>query len=90
MSLDAKIAALILEELALRSGRCRLKYLKTYRAVEFWIGAQKARYIIERLAAGGYVELIGDYAVLKKPITTRRSLSEVMASAKRLIEQYLA
>lgn len=89
-SLDARIAALILEELALRNGRCKLKYLKTYRAVRFWMGAGKADYIIERLALGGYLEVAGEYVVLKRDIRTRRSLQEVVSSVKELIQQHLA
>ncbi|WP_243675058.1 hypothetical protein [Vulcanisaeta distributa] len=38
MSPEARLALLLLEELELRNGRAKLKYLKVYRMMTYWLG----------------------------------------------------
>ena len=59
MSLDAKIALLILEELALRNGKVRRKYLKTYRMLTYWKGVDYTERIISKLIEGNYLKIEG-------------------------------
>ncbi len=89
LSTDARLALLLLEELALRRGRAKLRYVKTYRQIAFWLGPERARYIVDRLASGGYLSLEGGYAVLLRHIAPRRTLREILKEVKRLIAEQL-
>jgi len=62
---EARLALLLLEELALRGGSSRLKYLKTYRYIAFWLGPDYAEYMLKRLVEGNYIERVGDKVRLK-------------------------
>ncbi|AEA13409.1 hypothetical protein TUZN_1950 [Thermoproteus uzoniensis 768-20] len=74
----SEIALYILEELALRGGKARAKYLRSYRALEFWAGEDVARDVVKRLAEGGYIKLEqGDVIVLTKEISTKRTIKEI-------------
>ncbi len=89
LSPDAQLALLMLEELAIRGGRARLKYVKTYRQISFWLGPSKARYIVETLVRGNYLALEGDRAVLLKHVTPRRTLGEIRRALRKLIAEQL-
>jgi hypothetical protein len=81
-----RLALLMLEELSLREGGAvRLRYWKTYRMVEFWLGEGVAQLIARRLAEGGYVKLEGGRAVLLKRLSTRRSLGQILRDAYALL-----
>jgi hypothetical protein len=82
----AKLALLMLEELALRrGGRVKSKYWKTYRMAEFWLGRETARRVLERLAEGGYVKIDGAYVVLTRRFTPQKSLRAVLRDAYNLL-----
>lgn len=87
----SEIALLLLEELALRGGSAKLKYIRTYKAVEFWAGEPAARLIIERLKEGGFIRIEGERIVLSKQIKPSRGLRGVdkraLALAKALYKR---
>ncbi len=61
---SARLAMLLLRELAYRGGRAKLRYLKTYRAILEWGGEDYALYILNRLKEGSLVKVEGDYVAL--------------------------
>ena len=61
---SARLAMLLLRELAYRGGRAKLRYLKTYRAILEWGGEDYASYILNRLKEGSLVKVEGDYVAL--------------------------
>ena len=82
----AKLALLMLEELALRrGGRVKFKYWKTYRMAEFWLGREVARKVLDRLTEGGYVRIDGAYVVLARRFTPQKSLRAVLRDAYNLL-----
>ncbi len=82
----AKLALLMLEELALRrNSRVKPRYWKTFRMAEFWLGRETARRVLERLVAGGYVKIDGEYVVLLKRFTPQKSLRAVLRDAYSLL-----
>jgi hypothetical protein len=82
----AKLALLMLEELALRrGGRVKPKYWKTYRMAEFWLGRETAQRVLDRLVEGGYVRIDGAYVVLAKRFTPQKSLRAVLREAYSLL-----
>lgn len=83
--LYASLALCMLEELVLRGGRLRLKYWKTYRMAQFWLGRAEAGEILDRLVKGGLVKLEGDRASLLKPFRVEKSLGSVLREAHRLL-----
>jgi len=85
MSVDARIALLLLEELELRDGEGRLRYLKVYRICTYWLGEEYSRRILDRLIHGGYVKINGDRVILLKRFRVNRSLSSVYREAKMLV-----
>ncbi len=89
LSPDAQLALLMLEELAIRGGRARLKYVKTYRQISFWLGPSKARYIVETLARGSYLALEGDRVVLLRHVAPKHTLTEIQKMLRRLIAEQL-
>ncbi len=85
----SEAALYILEELAARGGRSKAKYLRSYRALQFWAGEETARDVLRRLVDAGYVKMEeGGVIVLTRSISTRRSLNEIeklsLAVAKSL------
>ncbi|MEM4651993.1 MAG: hypothetical protein QW086_09230 [Pyrobaculum sp.] len=82
----AKLALLMLEELALRrNGRVKPSYWKTYRLAGFWLGRETVRRVLERLVEGGYVKIDGEYVVLLKRFTPQKSLRAVLRDAYSLL-----
>ena len=82
----AKLALMMLEELALRrNGRVKPNYWKTYRLTGFWLGRETARRVLERLIEGGYVKIDGEYIVLLKRFTPQKSLRAVLRDAYSLL-----
>jgi len=74
----SEIALYILEEVSARGGRARAKYLRSYRALEFWAGEDVARDVLKRLADGGYIKLEpNNTLVLLKEISTKMSIKEI-------------
>lgn len=65
---SAKLAMLLLRELAYRGGRAKLRYLKTYRAIVEWGGVEYANYIINRLRDGSLIRIEGNYVVLNTKV----------------------
>jgi len=85
-NLLASLALHMLEELALRRGnRVKVKYWKTYRLAEFWLGSDVAQAVLKRLVEGGYVKIEGAYVVLLKPFKPSKTLNEVLKSAYNLL-----
>lgn len=81
----ARAALLMLEELALRSGgKAKLRYWKTYRMAEFWLGRGVAESIVAKLAEGGYIKVEDGYVVLIKRFTHKRSLRSILKEAYNL------
>lgn len=84
----SEIALYVLEELAARGGRSKAKYLRSYRALQFWAGEETARDLLKRLADAGYVKIDKDVVILVKDVPARRSLKEIeklsLAAAKSL------
>ncbi|MEZ0319080.1 MAG: hypothetical protein ABWK05_03675 [Pyrobaculum sp.] len=82
----ATLALYMLEELALRRrGRVRLRYWKTYRMAQFWLGEEAAKQVVSKLIEGGYVKVEGDYVVLVKQFTVKKSLNAVLKDAYNLL-----
>ncbi|MCY0890942.1 MAG: hypothetical protein OWQ51_08235 [Pyrobaculum arsenaticum] len=82
----ARLALLMLEELALRrGGRAKLKYWKTYRMAVFWLGKEVAENIVKRLVDGGYIRVEGGYVVLTRRFAHSKSLSAVLRDAYTLL-----
>ncbi len=85
MQIDVKIALLILEELALRNGRVRKKYLKTYRMLTYWKGSEYSRKILNKLVEGGYLKIDSDYVVLLKTFKVNKSLSNIYREMRKIL-----
>ncbi len=62
--ISARLAMLILRELAYRGGRAKLKYLKVYRTIIEWGGEDYAVYILNRLKDGSLIKIEDKYVVL--------------------------
>ncbi len=80
---EAKLALLLLEELALRGGTVKLRFLKTYRYLVFWLGRNRAEYFLRRLVEGGYIEWKGKYVRLK----VRKTPSLTYGKLLKLIDE---
>ncbi len=78
---------LLLEELSIRSGCVKPRFLKVLRMVTFWLGEEYARHIIDRLVAGGYVKKSEGRLCLAKEYPRRRSLSSLLREAEQFIKQ---
>lgn len=83
---DIKIALSILEELCLRGGKCKLKYLKTYRIVCYWLGFEYAKYIIKKLQEGNYVRLNNEVLELTKKFSINKSLNKIISELLNLVK----
>ena len=62
--ISARLAMLILREVAYRGGRAKLKYLKVYRTIIEWGGEDYAVYILNRLKDGSLIKIEDKYVVL--------------------------
>ncbi len=82
-----RIAAYILEELAIRGGKARLKYLKTYRILQFWIGNDVAKYILNKLAEGKYIVLKGDKAYLNVNIKSSKTYNKLIREFEKYVKE---
>ena len=83
---EALIALKILEELAYRNGRVKLKFLKTYRMICYWKGVEYANYIIKRLVEGKYIQVNGEYVnLLRQDIKVDKSLTRILKELKELL-----
>ncbi|OYT27318.1 MAG: hypothetical protein B6V02_00015 [Thermoprotei archaeon ex4572_64] len=85
MQIDAKLALLILEELALRNGRVRKKYLKTYRMLTYWKGSEYSRKILNKLVEGRYLKIDGEYIVLLKTFKVNKSLNSIYREMRKVL-----
>ncbi|WP_243669705.1 hypothetical protein [Vulcanisaeta sp. JCM 16161] len=85
MSPEARLALLLLEELELRNGRARLRYLKVYRMMSYWLGAGYARAILNRLVSSGYIAINGDRVELLRRFKTSKSPSQVYREARDVV-----
>ncbi|RFA97283.1 hypothetical protein [Pyrobaculum aerophilum] len=82
----AKLALLMLEELALRkNGKIKVKYWKTYRMVVFWLGKEVADGIVRKLIEGGFIKIEGKYIVLVKRFSHGKSLNAILREAYNLL-----
>ncbi|MEM0369523.1 MAG: hypothetical protein QXE80_02385 [Pyrobaculum sp.] len=81
-SVDKKIltsiALLMLEELAIRGGKIKPKYWKTYRLANFWFGSEVTSHILNKLIEGGYIKIQDSYIVLIKAFRPQKSLGSVL------------
>lgn len=76
----------MLEELALRRGaRAKMRYWKSFRLAQFWLGDETARRIVQRLAEGGYIKTEGEYVVLMKRFAPQKSLRAVLRDVYTLV-----
>ena len=90
MSPEARLALLLLEELELRGGRARLRYLKVYRLINYWLGHDYAGKIIDRLVSTGYMAIKGDRAELLRRFKTSKGLGQVYREAREIaVNTYL-
>lgn len=90
MSPEARLALLLLEELELRGGRARLRYLKVYRLINYWLGYEYAGKIIDKLVSTGYMVIKGDRAELLHRFKTSKDLGQVYREAREItINTYL-
>ena len=62
--MSARLAMLMLRELAYKGGKAKLKYLKVYRTILEWGGENYAIYILSRLKVGSLIRIEGNYIVL--------------------------
>ena len=85
MSPEARLALLLLEELELRNGRARLRYLKVYRMMTYWLGPNYARSILDRLVSSGYITINGDRVELLRRFRTGKSWAQVYREARDAI-----
>ncbi|MFN3803629.1 MAG: hypothetical protein ACK4SY_01075 [Pyrobaculum sp.] len=80
----ATLALYMLEELAWRE-KVKLKYWKTFRLVQFWLGEETARKIVEKLAEGRYIKLEGGYVILLKKFKPSKSLNAILRDTYTLL-----
>ncbi|WP_243681426.1 DUF126 domain-containing protein [Vulcanisaeta souniana] len=81
---EARLALLLLEELELRGGKVRLKYLKVYRLINYWLGHDYARKIIDRLVLTGYIAIKNDRIELLRRFKTSKSQGQVYREAREI------
>ncbi|WP_291766347.1 hypothetical protein [Caldivirga sp. UBA161] len=62
--MSARLAMLLLRELAYKGGKAKLRYLKVYRTILEWGGGNYAAYILSRLKDGSLIRIEGNYIVL--------------------------
>ena len=85
VSPEARLALLLLEELELRNGKARLRYLKVYRMMEYWLGNEYVRAILSRLISTGYISIKDDEVELLRRFKTDKSQSRVYKEARDVI-----
>ena len=85
MSPEARLALLLLEELELRNGRARLRYLKVYRMMDYWLGSGFAKSILDKLVSSGYVTVRGDRVELLRRFKASKSWSQVYKEAREVV-----
>ncbi|WP_148678334.1 hypothetical protein [Vulcanisaeta distributa] len=85
MSPEARLALLLLEELELRNGRARLRYLKVYRMMAYWLGPGYARALLDRLVSSGYIAIKGDRVELLRRFKTSKSQQQVYREARDVV-----
>ncbi|WP_243666253.1 DUF126 domain-containing protein [Vulcanisaeta sp. JCM 16159] len=82
---EARLALLLLEELELRNGKAKLKYLKVYRMMTYWLGPSYAKAILDRLVSSGYIVIKGDRAELIRRFKTNKNHSQIYRGAREII-----
>ncbi len=88
---EARLALLLLEELELKNGRARLRYLKVYRMMTYWLGPGYARALLDRLVSSGYIVIKGDRVELLRRFKTSKSQQQVYREARdAVISTYLS
>jgi hypothetical protein len=91
MSTEARLALLLLEEVELRGGKVRLRFLKVYRLVAYWLGKNYAGNLISKLVASGYLSIKDDSVELLRRFKANRTIMQVYREARELvISTYLA
>ncbi|MGC9152304.1 MAG: hypothetical protein ACP5GY_01045 [Vulcanisaeta sp.] len=85
MSPEARLALLLLEELELRGGSARLRYLKVYRMIVYWLGYDYAKKIIDRLVSTNYIVISNDRAQLLRRFKVDKSQAKIYKEAKELV-----
>lgn len=83
----ASIALLMLEELALRGGKIKPKYWKTYRLANFWLGREVAKNIVNKLVEGGYIKFQEGHVVLTKVFKPQKTLGSVLRESYILLAE---
>jgi len=81
-----KIATYILEELALRGGISRLRYLKTFRLLCFWLGKDIANYILNKLAEGKYITLDKDRVILNVKLKVEKNYNRLIKEFEEYVK----
>jgi len=85
MSTEARLALLLLEELELKGGKAKLKYLKVYRLISYWLGDEYARRIMGRLASSGYISVKDGVVELLRRFKTDKNLSRTYRETRELV-----
>ena len=85
-----RLAMFLLEELALRGGCSKLRFLKTWRMMVFWLGPDYARHIVQRLVEGKYIEYRMGKICLAREFPCRRSLTALLREAEEFMKQLFA
>ncbi len=84
---ETRLALLLLEEVALRGGSAKLRFLKTYRYLVFWLGRDYACYFIERLREGGYIDVEGEKVRLRVQVSPSLSYSRLVRLAEETVKE---
>lgn len=83
-----RLATLILEELAVRSRPVKLRFLKTYRLISFWLSPEIAQYIISKLREGGYINVDDKgRASLRVSMKVSKNLKRIIEEAEKLVKE---
>ncbi|WP_048056834.1 hypothetical protein [Vulcanisaeta moutnovskia] len=85
VSPEARLALLLLEELELRNGKAKLRYLKVYRMMMYWLGREYVKAILNKLVSTGYISIKDNEVELLRRFKTDKSQVRVYREARDII-----
>ncbi|MGC8606511.1 MAG: hypothetical protein ACP5GZ_04185 [Vulcanisaeta sp.] len=85
VSPEARLALLLLEELELRNGKAKLRYLKVYRMMMYWLGREYVKAILNKLVSTGYISIKDDEVELLRRFKTDKNQVRVYREARDII-----
>ncbi len=84
----ALLAAKVLEEVC-RRGYVKLRFVKSYRIISYFLGEETARYILQKLQEGGYVKIVGSHVECLRSPGIFKSVEKIAKETHELVVKVL-